>query len=152
MASRLFQAVKTPVGQVIKRTYASHPTPPKQTAEIFPVEGYNSSLWRNTILAIVGAVVLYRVGEHVTDQGEEKHPLTRWIEYRMMTTSSEMDRKNTEFLSAAEEKTEYRLIYQEAQRAPIHRMRYPESFERASIRGLTAGGNADLSDLKIRTD
>ena len=46
----------------------------------------------------------------------------------------------------------FRLISQDAQRPPIYRMRYPESFERASARGLTAGSQADLSDLKVRSD
>ncbi|KAL0094837.1 hypothetical protein J3Q64DRAFT_1829291 [Phycomyces blakesleeanus] len=150
-ASKTSLLKSSPVSQILKRSYASEHGSAKHATESFPEERFSSNVWRNSLLTIIAGVVFYRVSEHVTGQGEEKHPFTKWIEYRM-TPSTEMDRINTENLEAAEKLAEYRLVYQDAQRAPIYRMRYPESFERASARGLTAGSHADLTDLKIRSD
>ncbi|KAG0163764.1 hypothetical protein DFQ30_011044, partial [Apophysomyces sp. BC1015] len=108
---------------------------------------FNGNIWRNTIIAVIAGVAWFRIDQRITDQGEEKHPFTKWIEYRM-TSSDEMDRLNNENMEASGKIAEYRLITQDAQRAPIYRMRYPESFERASPRALSAGTHADLSDLK----
>ncbi|CAO3583420.1 unnamed protein product [Absidia cylindrospora] len=69
-----------------------------------------------------------------------------------MTPSDENNKINESFYSNSQNLADYRLIYQEAQRAPIQRMRYPESFERSSPRALTAGAQMDLSDVKVRSD
>ncbi|CAO3636152.1 unnamed protein product [Cunninghamella echinulata] len=82
---------------------------------------------------------------------KEKHPITRWIEYHM-TQSQEKDQIAAEFLENSNRLAEYRLLYQEAQRPPIYRMRYPEAFERRSPRALVTGNNCDVSDVNIRKD
>ncbi|CAO3640303.1 unnamed protein product [Cunninghamella blakesleeana] len=69
-----------------------------------------------------------------------------------MTQSQEKDEISAKFLENSNRLAEYRLIYQDAQRAPIYRMRYPEAFERRSPRALVAGNNCDISDVKIRND
>ncbi|CAO3681061.1 unnamed protein product [Rhizopus microsporus] len=112
---------------------------------------FGTNAWRNTLIAVVGLAAWYRIDQHVTQSGDEKHPFTKWIEYHM-TSSEEKDNLNAAKLAAAEAVAEYKLFYQDAQRPPIYRMRYPESFERASPRGLTTGNQVDLSDLKIRQD
>ncbi|CDS13174.1 hypothetical protein LRAMOSA05352 [Lichtheimia ramosa] len=123
----------------------------QQAGKAFREENFDSNIWRNTALAVIAGVAWYRIDQHVTELGEEKHPFTKWIEYHM-STSAEKDQQNTEALEKASQLAEYKLISQDAQRAPIYRMRYPESFERASPRGLVTGQQADLSDITIRRD
>ncbi|KAI9305342.1 hypothetical protein BJ944DRAFT_161930, partial [Cunninghamella echinulata] len=112
---------------------------------------FDNKVWRNTLIVAVGAIVWYRIDERLTDQGDEKHPITRWIEYHM-TQSQEKDQIAAEFLENSNRLAEYRLLYQEAQRPPIYRMRYPEAFERRSPRALVTGNNCDISDVNIRKD
>ncbi|KAI9320503.1 hypothetical protein BX666DRAFT_2024155 [Dichotomocladium elegans] len=128
-----------------RRTYAT-----KHTAETFPEETFNASIWRNTVIAIAAGAAWFKLDQSMTGE-EGKHPITKYIE-SVMTSSSEMDKFNNAKLDEASKLAEYRLIAQDAQRAPIYRMRYPESFERASPRGLVTGAQADLSDLKVRYD
>ncbi|GAA5815351.1 hypothetical protein MFLAVUS_008858 [Mucor flavus] len=151
MAARLLcksQILKqTPIRQVA-RSYA---TESKQAAQHFPEESFGGNAWRNGVIAVVAGVAWYRIDQHITHSGDEKHPFTKWIEYRM-TPSEENDSINQANLAGATAAAEYKLFAQDAQRAPIYRLRYPESFENASPRGLITGNQADLSDLKIRTD
>ncbi|ORY98757.1 hypothetical protein BCR43DRAFT_471139 [Syncephalastrum racemosum] len=154
MASRFSAAtrfVRAPLSRsVARRGYASE-SASKHAGQEFPEESFGNNVWRNATLLAIAGVVWYRVDQHLTGQGDDKHPFTKWIEYHM-TPSSENDRFNQATLEEAEKLAEYRLIAQDAQRAPIYRMRYPESFERASPRGLQVGLQCDLSDLKVRTD
>ncbi|KAI8374945.1 hypothetical protein EDC96DRAFT_497364 [Choanephora cucurbitarum] len=147
MASRLFQKTS-----LLRQSVRGYATESKQATQEFPVESFGTNAWRNGVIAVVAGLVWFRVDQHMTGSGDEKHPFTRWIEYRMMTTAEENDKVNHTNLAGAEAAAQYKLFYQEAQRSPIHRMRYPEAFERASPRGLAAGNQVDLSDLKIRSD
>ncbi|CAO3651367.1 unnamed protein product [Cunninghamella echinulata] len=142
-ASRLGSSVKT-----MKRTYASEAS--KSAGEEFPAETFGTSAWRNTAIVVALGAVWYNVDESISNAGN-KNVITKWIE-NLMTPSDENDKINEGYLNNSNKLAEYRLIYQEAQRPPIYRMRYPESFDRASPRALTAGNQADLSDLKIRND
>ncbi|EIE81895.1 hypothetical protein G6F47_010979 [Rhizopus delemar] len=123
----------------------------KQSAHHYPQETFGTNAWRNGVAIVVAGFVWYRIDQHLTQSGDEKHPFTRWIEYHM-TTSEENDSINAAQLAGAEAAAEYKLLAQDAQRPPIYRMRYPESFERASPRALVTGNQTDLSDLKVRID
>ncbi|KAI9282593.1 hypothetical protein BY458DRAFT_125646 [Sporodiniella umbellata] len=147
MVLRLLQKNQQTVRQVAR----SFATGTKQAAEHHPQESFGTSAWRNTTIAVVAGLVWYRVDQHLTHSGDEKHPFTRWIEYHM-TTKEQNDNINAAHLAGAEAAAEYKLFAQEAQRPLIYRMRYPESFERASARGLVTGLQADLSDLKVKKD
>ncbi|KAF7730715.1 hypothetical protein EC973_001664 [Apophysomyces ossiformis] len=130
---------------ISRRGYASN-----ANTQEFPAETFGK-FWRNVALVAAAGVVWFKVDEHITGAGEQKHPFTKWIE-AVMTPSEENDRLTAVTLDAAGKIADYRLVTQEAQRAPIYRIRNPESFERASPRALSAGLQADLSDLKIRSD
>ncbi|KAI8338867.1 hypothetical protein BC941DRAFT_421435 [Chlamydoabsidia padenii] len=119
------------------------------SGEAVTEETFGNNVWRNTIVLAIAGVIWYRVDERLTDQGDEKHPFTRWIEFHM-NKSHENDEIAEAQLANANKIADYRLVYQEAQRPPIHRMRYPESFERASPRALVAGTHCDLSDVNVR--
>ncbi|KAI9275501.1 hypothetical protein BDA99DRAFT_431415 [Phascolomyces articulosus] len=152
MASRFVSTtrlVRAPLArQMARRTFASDA---KDASPKFAEETFNGNIWRNTAIAIIAGVVIYRVDQHLTKQGDEKHPVTKWIEYHM-ESSDDMDKLNQQKLDEASKLAEYRLVAQDAQRAPIYRLRNPESFERASPRGLVTGNQVDLSDLKVRSD
>ncbi|KAI8056526.1 uncharacterized protein B0P05DRAFT_560021 [Gilbertella persicaria] len=106
MASRLLQKTlsKTPVRQAI-RGYASES---KQATHHFPQESFSGSAWRNGVIAVVAGLVWYRVDQHITHSGDDKHPFTRWIEYRMMTTAEDNDKINQTNLAGAEAAAEYK--------------------------------------------
>lgn len=151
MASRLLCKSQLLKQSPIRQVARSYGTESKHAAQHFPEESFGGNAWRNGLIAVIAGVAWYRIDQHVTHSGDEKHPFTKWIEYHM-TTSEEKDSTNQANLISATAAAEYKLFAQEAQRAPIYRMRYPEAFERASPRGLTAGNQVDLSDLKIRSD
>ncbi|KAG2218062.1 hypothetical protein INT45_007225 [Circinella minor] len=152
MASRILSStrlVRAPLTrQITRRNFASDA---KDASPKFAEETFNGNIWRNTVIAVIAGVAIYRIDQHLTNQGEEKHPFTKWIEYHM-ESSEDMDKFNQQKLDDASKLAEYRLVVQEAQRAPIYRLRNPESFERASPRGLVTGQQVDLSDLKVRSD
>ncbi|KAL1930867.1 hypothetical protein VTP01DRAFT_10004 [Rhizomucor pusillus] len=151
MSSRLYNTarlVQAPLRHSARRSYASEAAKELQ----FPEETFGTNAWRNTLLAVIAGFVWYRVDQHITGQGEEKHPFTKWIEYRMITPSAEKDRLNNESLDEANKFAEHRLLTQTAQRPPVYRMRYADSFHNASPRGASAGLQCNLSDLKVRSD
>ncbi|SAM09717.1 hypothetical protein [Absidia glauca] len=131
---------------IIRKRWASTES---TSNEAVKEETFSNNVWRNTIILAIAGVVWYRVDERMTDQGDEKHPFTRWIEFHM-NKSHENDEIAQANLDNANKIAEYRLVYQDAQRPPIYRMRYPEAFERASPRALVAGTHCDLSDVNVR--
>ncbi|KAI8086194.1 uncharacterized protein BX664DRAFT_335143 [Halteromyces radiatus] len=135
----------TSLRTVISKRWASTNT----TGEAVKEETFNNNVWRNTILLAIAGFIWYRIDERVTDQGDEKHPVTNWIEYHMNKSQDNDQIAETNF-DNAKKIAEYKLVYQDAQRPPIYRMRYPETFERSSPRALVTGNNCDLSDVKIR--
>ncbi|KAF1802278.1 hypothetical protein FB192DRAFT_1377249 [Mucor lusitanicus] len=151
MSSRLLSTSRLLNQASTRQAIRSYASESKQAAQTFPEESFGGNAWRNGAIAIVAGLVWYRVDQHITHSGDEKHPFTRWIEYRM-TSAEKNDEFNQAKLASAEAAAEYKLFVQDAQRAPIYRMRYPEAFERHSARGLTAGTQVDLTDLKVRSD
>ncbi|KAI9483738.1 MAG: hypothetical protein EXX96DRAFT_606700 [Benjaminiella poitrasii] len=152
MASRLIQKTRLLKNSTLQQTIRNYASESKQTvSEHFPEETFGGNAWRNGLIAVIAGLVWYRVDQHITHSGDDKHPFTRWIEYHM-STADEKDSINQAQLAAAEAAAKYKLFAQDAQRPPIYRMRFPEVFERASPRGLTAGNQVDLSDLTVRYD
>ncbi|CAO3597044.1 unnamed protein product [Absidia cylindrospora] len=138
----------TPSVHTLNRGYASQAS--KKAGEEFPAETFGTSAWKKTAIVVALGAVWYNVDQSLAKSGN-KNIVTKWVEF-VMTPSDENNDINESFYSHSQNLADYRLVYQEAQRAPIHRMRYPESFERASPRALTAGSQMDLSDVKIRSD
>ncbi|KAI7904116.1 uncharacterized protein BX663DRAFT_504003, partial [Cokeromyces recurvatus] len=125
MASRILQKAQllknTPIRQTI-RNYASESK--QATTENFPKESFGNNAWRNGLIAVIAGIVWYRVDQHITHSGDEKHPFTRWIEYHM-STAEEKDAINQAQIAAAEAAAQYKLFVQDSQRPPIYRLRYP---------------------------
>ncbi|KAI8066319.1 hypothetical protein BC940DRAFT_320028 [Gongronella butleri] len=106
----------------------------EQTSTQQTEESFSTNAWRNALIVAVGAVVWYRIDERLTDQGEEKHPFTKWIEYNLLSNSSDNDRFAAEQLEKAHKIADYK------------------AFERSSPRALTAGANCDVTNVQIRTN
>jgi hypothetical protein len=114
------------------------------------LSGFNAPIWRNTILLLVAAVGIYRVstlhgdipsitrsvdpdaasehGDEDEDEGgssgEDNRPfLTRYIDY-YSTPSTVWKERNERHLDAVREKAEEKLLFQDAERPPVHRFRY----------------------------
>ncbi|KAI8074885.1 hypothetical protein BC940DRAFT_286875 [Gongronella butleri] len=131
---------------LLKRGYATE----TKAAESVPAETFNTSAFRTTAIVAAVGFVWFNVDQSIRNAGN-KNVMTKWIE-GLMTPSAENDKTNEAFAVKAQKLADYRLVYQEAQRAPITRARYPESFERSSPRALSAGVNADVSNVQVRTD
>lgn len=82
--------------------------------------GFNSSLWTYGLFALVGGVVLYRLGG--TKKGEEEtSALTQFIE-SLTTPSEETAANNQRHLDWTIKKAESQLLLQDAQKPPAHRI------------------------------
>ncbi|CAO3680700.1 unnamed protein product [Umbelopsis vinacea] len=134
---------------ISRRSYATEHVKHAGDEPKFQPETFGSNVWRNTMFAVIAGLVWYRVDQHITTSGEDKHPITKWVEYHM-TSAAENDRVAAEHLDQAVTKAEDKLLFQEAKRSPVYRMRYPEAFERASPHALSVGSQADLSDLQVK--
>ncbi|EST08467.1 hypothetical protein PSEUBRA_001885 [Kalmanozyma brasiliensis GHG001] len=142
------------------------------TAEDYPSENFGAPIWRWTFLGAVAVFGLYRIStlhadphpSRASSSGRsapgnesednlhvegEKPWLTRYIE-NWTTPSSVWKERNARHLELVKEKAEERLLFQDAERPPVHRLRYTQIFEQASPHAVAPGSQADLSDLKIK--
>ncbi|PWZ02157.1 hypothetical protein BCV70DRAFT_198439 [Testicularia cyperi] len=140
--------------------------------EEYPAETFGAPIWRYTILGLIAGFGLYRIStlhadphpsrasssgrsapgneseDNLHDQ-IEKPWLTRYIEAWTAPTSVWKER-NARHLELVKEKAEERLLFQDAERPPVHRLRFPQIFEQASPHAVGAGTQVDLSDLKVK--
>ncbi|RUP42878.1 hypothetical protein BC936DRAFT_137953 [Jimgerdemannia flammicorona] len=129
MASRLFwrprllaNAAPSTRQLVARRTYSDH----HHKEEVkFPAETFSAPIWRNTAVAVLLGIVWYRVDQHLTSVGEEKHPVTKWLEYHM-TPEKEWRRINEKHMDSVAVFAEDKLLFQDVKIPQIHRLRYPE--------------------------
>ncbi|PWN50998.1 hypothetical protein IE53DRAFT_69029 [Violaceomyces palustris] len=139
-------------------------------SEEYPQEGFSAPFWRNTLLALLAGVGIYRFSdihstshpskgsssglpvpsEKAEEEEEDTRPfLTRYMDY-YFTPSSVWKERNLKHLDLARQAAEDKLLFQEAERPPVHRLRYTGSFEQASPHSIPIGGATDLSDLKVK--
>ncbi|CBQ72395.1 conserved hypothetical protein [Sporisorium reilianum SRZ2] len=138
----------------------------------YPSENFGAPIWRYTFLGAIAAFGLYRIStlhadphpSRASSSGRsapgnesednlhvegEKPWLTRYIEH-WTTPSSVWKERNARHLELVKEKAEERLLFQDAERPPVHRLRYTQIFEQASPHAVGPGTQVDLSDLKIK--
>ncbi|CDU25720.1 uncharacterized protein SPSC_05891 [Sporisorium scitamineum] len=140
--------------------------------EEYPSENFGAPIWRYTFSGAIAAFGLYRIStlhadphpSRASSSGRsapgnesednlhlegEKPWLTRYIEH-WTTPSSVWKERNARHLELVKEKAEERLLFQDAERPPVHRLRYTGTFEQASPHAVGPGTQVDLSDLKIK--
>ncbi|GAA5826485.1 hypothetical protein JCM11251_002391 [Rhodosporidiobolus azoricus] len=125
--------------------------------EVYPQEGFNAPFWRWLSLAGVGIFVYTRAAPvHLAPtEGadlEEQPWLTRYIAYNLNPTSEKWKARNDKHLELAKQAADDKLLFQEAERSRMRRLRYLGTFDQASPNGIEVGSQADLSDLVIKSE
>ncbi|OZJ04473.1 hypothetical protein BZG36_02680 [Bifiguratus adelaidae] len=146
MASRL---VRLPglIGRRVGTTQRSYASQSNTADPRFPEETFGK-IWRNAALLVLVGATWYQVDKALA-RSHGGHPITQWLKDNM-TKEDEWQRINEKHLEQAVSAAEDKLLFQEAQRAPIFRMRYPESFEQASPHAISVGSQADVSDVNVK--
>jgi hypothetical protein len=83
----------------------------------------------------------------------ESTPLiTRLLARDMAGNADVWTERNDKHLKLSAEAADTRLLFQEAERPKVFRLRSPSSFENASPHVVPVGSQADLSDLKVKSE
>ena len=151
-ASALSMATAAPVRSLhstrIVRGGASSSSSASADHEEYPSENFGAPIWRYTFLGAIAAFGLYRIStlhadphpsrasssgrsapgnESEDDFHDDEHKpwLTRYIEH-WTTPMSVWKERNARHLELVKEKAEERLFFQDAERPPVHRLRYTQ--------------------------
>lgn len=89
---------------------------------IFTDPGFNSSLWRFGLIALIGGAAAYRLTATKKDGSEEPAPLTKYIE-SLTTPTEETVKNNQAHLDWTLKKAESQLLMQDAQKPKAHRLK-----------------------------
>ncbi|GAA5896405.1 hypothetical protein JCM6882_001005 [Rhodosporidiobolus microsporus] len=129
----------------------------ESSSEVYPQEGFNAPFWRWLSLAGVGVFVYSRAAPvHLAPKDgadlDEQPWLTRYIAYNLAPSADKWKARNDKHLELAKEAADDKLLFQEAERSRMRRMRYLGTFDQASPNGIEVGSQADLSDLVIKSE
>ncbi|GAA5881409.1 hypothetical protein JCM1840_007559 [Sporobolomyces johnsonii] len=128
----------------------AHPEP---STDVFPQEGFNAPLWRNLSLAAIGLAIYLRVAPSSSSDAEPSEPwLTRYIAHNLAPSADKYRERNNHHLELAKQAADDKLLFQDAERQRIRRMKYLGSFGQASPNLIPVGSQADLSDLVIKSE
>lgn len=137
---------------------------------------FATPLYRNLLILTIGGVALYRFsllhaqphpsrasssgrsapGNESEDdhneeiQGDDRPFLTRYIE-GWMTPASFWQERTAHHVDVHKDQAELKLFLQDAERPPIHRMRFPQSMGMGSPHCRPVGGQVDMKDLNVRS-
>ncbi|KDQ21684.1 hypothetical protein BOTBODRAFT_26110 [Botryobasidium botryosum FD-172 SS1] len=115
-------------------------------------EGFSAPIWRNTAIISVVAFAAYRLAPHPDPHATVEEPfLTRYLSH-WTTPSTVWKERNARHLELVVDMAETKLVAQNAQRPPMHRLRYAGSFDQASPHCTPVGSLTDLSGLVVRAD
>ncbi|KAG0032626.1 hypothetical protein BGZ81_010439 [Podila clonocystis] len=123
--------------RVVQKRFGSHaahhgPEAPP-TYEAFTTNGF-----KYTLIVVVGLLAWSRIDEHLTNQGEEKHPFTRYIEY-YMRSEKESARLNDQHIALAQKVAEETNFFNGAILPPKVQLRYPDLLNSASGKCIKVG-------------
>ncbi|KAG0059508.1 hypothetical protein BGZ89_000351 [Linnemannia elongata] len=130
---------------VVQKRFGSHAAhsgpeaPPTQ-------EGFTSGGFKIALISVVGLIAWSRIDEHLTSQGEEKHPFTRYIEY-YMRSEKESNRINEKHIVLAQKAAEESQFYSGAVLPPKIQLRYPDLMSNASGRSLEVGSVVPVDNV-----
>ncbi|KAF9432696.1 hypothetical protein BGZ76_010447 [Entomortierella beljakovae] len=134
--------------RVVQKRFGSHAShagpeaPPTQ-------EGFTSSGFKVVLIGAIGLLAWSRIDEHLTNQGEEKHPFTRYIEY-YMRSEAESNRLNEKHIKLAQEAAEEKRFYDAAQKPPKVQLKNYDLLLSASSRSIELGTTVPVSDVVIK--
>ncbi|KAF9359229.1 hypothetical protein BGX26_012836 [Mortierella sp. AD094] len=131
--------------RVVQKRFGSHAA--HNGPEAPPThEGFTSNGFKVALIGAVGLIAWSRIDEHLTKQGEEKHPFTRYIEY-YMRSEEESNRLNEKHIKLAQQAADDYVLYNGAALPPKVQLRYPDLLNNASGRRLETGANVEVADL-----
>ncbi|GAA5872931.1 hypothetical protein JCM8547_003267 [Rhodosporidiobolus lusitaniae] len=139
------------------RSASSHAPHADSASEVYPQEGFNAPWWKWIALSGVGAFVFSRVAPmHLAPkEGEpvDAQPwLTRYIAYNLAPSADKWKERNDKHLELAKQAADDKLLFQEAEKSRMRRLRYLGAFDSASPNGIPVGSQADLSNLVIKSE
>lgn len=111
-------------------TVESRPTPP--AASPAHPAGFSAPIWRNGVLGALALVLYYRLvpSSAVRNADGElevpEHPITKYLAYNMPEAGL-WKARNAKHLDLAKEAADDKLLFQEAERPKIRRIRYTGS-------------------------
>ncbi|CEH13912.1 hypothetical protein CBOM_01801 [Ceraceosorus bombacis] len=131
--------------------------------EQYPEEGFSAPFWRNGLLLVIGGVIVYRfsaaanrsphgaTGEEETSSDSNAPLITRYLSHYKPSLESSR-RTSLEELDKKTRNAEDRLLFQEAERPPVHRLTYPGVFDHSSPHRIPLGGSVNVSNVKVKTE
>ncbi|GJN91142.1 hypothetical protein Rhopal_004160-T1 [Rhodotorula paludigena] len=140
------------------RNASSHAADPHAAAEHYPQEGFNAPFWRHLSLGAIALFIYLRVApsdlpEQLEHAAEERAPwLTRYIAHNLAPDADKFRERNEKHLELAKLAADDKLLFQEAERPRVRRLRYLGTFDQASPNNIPVGSQADLSDLVIKSE
>ncbi|SCZ89263.1 BZ3500_MvSof-1268-A1-R1_Chr9g10348 [Microbotryum saponariae] len=132
--------------------------------DVFPEEGkdavfspcFNAPFYSKIAFAAVAAFVLIRMSpatNPTTSESQDEKPyITRYIEHNLTPRAGVFKEHNQRHLEMAIAAAEDKLLFQEAERPRVRRMRNPGMFDQASPHAIPVGSQADLSNLVIKSE
>ncbi|KAF8958596.1 hypothetical protein BGZ46_001915 [Entomortierella lignicola] len=134
--------------RVVQKRFGSHAA--HSGPEAPPThEGFTSSGFKVALIGVVGLIAWSRIDEHLTNQGEEKHPFTRYIEY-YMRSEEESNRLSEQHIKLAQQAAADNILLNGAERPPKVQIRYPDLFNAASGKCIDVGTTVDVSDIAVK--
>lgn len=86
--------------------------------------GFNAPFWRKLSLAAIGIALYLRIAPSSTEQEGEEPWLTRYIAYNLAPSAEKFKERNEKHLEAAKQYADDKLLFQEAEKPRVKRMRY----------------------------
>ncbi|KAF9283515.1 hypothetical protein BGZ74_001907 [Mortierella antarctica] len=133
-------------GRIVQKRFGSHAHHPTGPEAPPTQEGFTSGGFKLALTAVVGLIAWSRIDEHLTNQGEEKHPITRYIEY-YMRSEKESARLNEQHIVLAQQAAEERKFYSAAALPPKVQLRYPDLMSNASGKCIQVGSNVSTEGV-----
>ncbi|GAA5992383.1 hypothetical protein JCM10908_000455 [Rhodotorula pacifica] len=143
----------------------AHAASSAEASEVYPQEGFNAPFWRTLSIAAVGVFLYLRLAEssdkvptpsELVDKVEEKVTvppyLTRYISHNLAPDADKYKERNDKHLELAKQAADDKLLFQEAERPRMRRLRYLGTFNQQSPNNVQVGTQADLSDLTIKSE
>ncbi|GAA5971166.1 hypothetical protein JCM11641_004169 [Rhodosporidiobolus odoratus] len=143
----------TPSSSSRNASSAAHPA----DTEVYPQEGFNASFWWKLAVGGVAVAVYLRAAPvHLAPKEgvdlEQQPWLTRYIAHNLAPSADKWKGRNEKHLELAKQAADDKLLFQEAEKSRIRRLRYLGTFDQASPNAIEVGSQADLSGLKIKSE
>ena len=131
---------------------------------VYTKESFMNPTWRNTLIAGTLAYLAYSFlptppstptspsSSSTYNQPAEDLPYLSKLLARITTPAEEWKRRNAKHLEQTVRSAEDRLLFQEAERPRVYRMKNPAYFDTLPPHRRPVGDDVNLSDLVVKND